>query len=765
MSLLAGILPGAFERRFPQYSVTPMKRPIFRVFSLILTLTLLSSGQAALSFEAPVSYATGHVPEAMVSGNLNGDVYIDIAVANTSADYNPGGNNVTVFLGGAGGVLSAGTNYPVGMRPESLVLCKADSDETLDIVTSNFGDELTPGDGSLSVLLGNGDGTFAPEIRIDVPYEPRTVVAADFDGDGKTDLATANYDFDSISIYLGDGTGSFALTNTIAVGNQPEHLAVLRLDDDEIPDLVVANRLDRNFTPLAGDGTGNFDDKPVQPVGRWPRFVFARDLDGDGLDDVIVSNYLDNNVLVQRNRGDYTFELKLDLSYADLGVTFEWPLEIDLADITGDGHDDLLVTWAASNNFTVSPGSAVPFDFQPSLAVQTGTIPVGIEAVDLDKDGAIDVVVAAAGDDKVNVFLSSRADIGTVVDNDKAGTSFTGTWNLSVAPFFYGTNSLYCSTGGEYRWEADLPEPGYYEVYLWWTVTPDRESAAAVRVEHLEGVADSTVDQKSGYGYWHSLGTFLFRDTGAVVLTSQGAGAESVSADAARFRLVTPAPAGRTLVTASPKPDHITLEDNKVIAFQGSLEVQNDLESNDWSSATFAPIGEGEESTRITEARLYVDSNGNHKYDITDLEIGSAETFPSETGPLTFNGFQRQLASGSSLDFFVICTVEPASVVRSPALSGPGRPALAMAFVLALLPIALRKRKDLMRLCVLAFLLAPLCFFVAGGCGGGGGGGGGDEPPPPAEALQIQMTSLTASGSSTGVPATVGGLPLDGWTF
>jgi hypothetical protein len=160
-----------------------------------------------------------------------------------------------------------------------------------------------------------------------------------------------------------------------------------------------------------------------------------------------------------------------------------------------------------------------------------------------------------------------------------------------------------------------------------------------------------------------------------------------------------------------------------------------------------------------------MDSNANNKYDITDLAIGSPETFPSETQALTFDGFQRQIPSGSSIEFFVVCTVEPAAVVKAGTLVDSGRPALAVALILLLAPVALWKRKDLMRLCILAFLLAPLGFFILGGCGGGGGGGGGEPPPPPEEALQVQMTSVSVSGSSTGVPASVDGLPLSGWTF
>ena len=744
-----------------------MKRTSVRLFlPFCLSLPVSLFGDT-IAFDPARNYSVGHVPEVMALGDVNGDALLDLVVANTSADGGPGGNSVSVLIGTSSGAFApvGGPPMPVGERPEGVALARIDLDSKLDLVTANFAGD------SVSVLLGNGSGGFTPLAPVPVPGGPRFVVAADFNGDDITDLATCNYNGDTVSILIGSGDGTFNVSDPILVGAGPEVIAVGHFNDDAFLDLVTADALGNTVTILAGDGTGKFFFASQHAVGHLPRFVLATDLDADGLDDLIVANNSSDNILVEHNHGNYDFIDSATLSFSDQSLTFQRPIFLAVADMNDDGFMDILATWAGSNLLTVFPRGASPFEYDAPSAIQTGNTPVGILARDYDGDGDVDVLVSNATDDTLSVYRSYLRDPGIIVDNDSLGTEAHGAWPPSKAPFAFGTSSLFSKNGTEYMWETDLPTPGQYEVLLWWTVTPNRSTAVPVEIQHSGGSSSLLVNQRENIGVWHSLGIYTFHDKGKVVLTSP-ADDRSVSADAVRFRRTGQAGTahGTIPVALRERPADINVGQRTVLALHGTLNIHTAAEAEKWVGAVVHAAGEGVESNRIEEVRLYIDSNHNEVYDLADRQLGATQAFVSDIRSLAFQGFEETMANGSSVDFFLVCKLFPPTVSSNEQSQSPLRPLAAIAGTcLGAFFLLGRKRLKMLPLSLGVILLACLSLSPLAGCGGGGGGtsggnnnnGGGGAP----ENLKLELSSIITRGTDTGSPSVVTGLPLEGWTF
>src|SRR5262249_28965896 len=151
-----------------------------------------------------VNYDTAFGSSCVVVGDFNGDGKLDLAVAN------PNSANVSVLLGNGDGTFQSAVNYVIGAKPESIAVSDFNRDGKSDPAVANGVD--------ISVVLGHGDGTFGSVVNYSAGVDPVSVAVGDFNGDGKTDLAVANYgSFDpssataansSISVLMGNGDGT-----------------------------------------------------------------------------------------------------------------------------------------------------------------------------------------------------------------------------------------------------------------------------------------------------------------------------------------------------------------------------------------------------------------------------------------------------------------------------------------------------------------------------------------------------------------------------
>ncbi|HVR75216.1 MAG TPA: FG-GAP-like repeat-containing protein [Planctomycetota bacterium] len=736
------------------------------VISGVIILGSVSLVAQNILFDPAAKYATGHIPEALAVGDLNLDGVPDVVIANTSSDGEPGGNGLSVLLGKGDGSFDVLGVFPAGSRPEGVALGLFNDDESLDAVTADFGGS------TVSILDGDGEGGFAAPRVIVVPGGPRFVVTADFDGDGHLDLATSNFSNDTVSILKGAGDGTFAITKSFAVGDGPEVIAVGRFTDDAHLDLVTVDALGDTVTALAGDGNGDFTVGELHMVGENPRFVVTQDLDGDGFDDLIVANNDSNTLTIERSDGALGFETvaTLSVSIPASAIHFLRPVYITLADMNNDGRLDILTTWGRSgtqgwNVFTIfrkTAGPAFEYETTPSAST-TGETPLGIAALDLNGDGHLDVVISNAFEDTASVFLTYAGASDVIIDNGDPGTTPIGPWPLSGTQFQHGPDSLTSKDGPRYMWEADLPDAGAHEVLVWWTVTSSRSQSVPIEVRHADGASTLLVDQTKDIGIWHSLGIFDFRRSATVILTCPNDGG-SGSVDAVRFRPISDPqgnpPRGRVPVNLHSRPKSIQIDDDTVLALQGTLAADNSNESEDWVAAIVTPVGSGSESARITACRLYIDSNGNGLFDPADAQLGDDLTFGSDVRSVTFDGFLETLTHGVPVTFFVTADLVPGPAVASARREPVGREnaLLASSAAIALIVLLLGRRRPL-ALGLAALLLLPVLFLTGPGCssGGGGNGSGGD--------LKLELSTVVTRGTTTGTPSTVEDLPAKGWGF
>ena len=198
---------------------------------------LLGNGNG--TFAPVVSYPAGPAPHSIVAGYFNADTALDLAVA----DHD--GTAISVLLGNGNGTLPAEVRLHRRHRPHSLRMSDLDGDGNLDLVNVNDGSD------NVTVLMGNGDGTFNPAVSYPAGNTPKGVAIADIDGDGKLDVLAANINDnypnlvnlggDSISVLLGNGDGTFKPKTDYAVGQGPFAVAAGFINSDLKLDIVTAD--------------------------------------------------------------------------------------------------------------------------------------------------------------------------------------------------------------------------------------------------------------------------------------------------------------------------------------------------------------------------------------------------------------------------------------------------------------------------------------------------------------------------------------------
>ncbi|MGZ5948315.1 MAG: FG-GAP repeat domain-containing protein, partial [Caulobacteraceae bacterium] len=183
-------------------------------YTLTTTLT-----PASAPFQPIPVGAVGADLSALVAGDFTGDGRTDLAVA----DYASG--TVSVLLSNGDGTFQVQKKtYPVGNGPDALVAGDFNGDGHTDLAVVNKGTYF-PYSGSVSILLGKGDGTFQVQKKTyPVGNEPSAIVAGDFNGDRRTDLAVANHGSNTVSVLLGNGDGTFQNQVTYAAGSRPSAL-------------------------------------------------------------------------------------------------------------------------------------------------------------------------------------------------------------------------------------------------------------------------------------------------------------------------------------------------------------------------------------------------------------------------------------------------------------------------------------------------------------------------------------------------------------
>src|SRR3989442_222466 len=260
-----------------------------------------------VSFVARKDFAAGAFPRSVVVGDFNGDGRSDLAVATDGG--------VSVLLGNGDGTFQPARTFAVFIgrfqsSHRSIAVGDFNGDGVQDLAVAIKGFH---GHGDVSVHLGNGDGTVRAALYLNTGGSPWFITVADFNGDGVQDLAVATYDTDNMicpceytQSWLGNGDGTFTRRAAVYVTN-PQSLAVGDLNGDGRPDLAVANPMDNTVSVLLGNGDGTFQAAPTYDIACCrARSVAVGDFNGDGRPDLAVAS--GGGVSVLLGNGDGTFQ-------------------------------------------------------------------------------------------------------------------------------------------------------------------------------------------------------------------------------------------------------------------------------------------------------------------------------------------------------------------------------------------------------------------------------------------------------------------------
>ena len=316
----------------------------------------------------------------MVVGDLNRDDKADLAITNY------GDNTVSVLLGNGDGTFHAHVDYPTGNHPGSVAIGDFNGDGQPDLAVANAGDYQNPR--TVRVLLGDGEGRFQVHVSYPTDDYISSIAVGDFNGDGKPDLVMANSEVNSVSLLLGNGDGSFQMHVDYATGNGPS-LIVGDFNHDGKLDLAVANYEDDTMSVLLGDGNGTFQPHVDYPTGHSPSSLAVGDFNGDGKLDLAVANTSGNSVSVLLGSGDGTFHAHVDYP------TGNHPGSVAVGDFNADGKPDLALVNVYQSDRTVSVlmGNA-DGTFQASMNYASGQVLDAATPADFNMDGALDLAVS-----------------------------------------------------------------------------------------------------------------------------------------------------------------------------------------------------------------------------------------------------------------------------------------------------------------------------------------------------------------------------------
>jgi hypothetical protein len=312
-----------------------------------------------------VTYSTGGTNASAVAvADVNRDGTLDVIAANSGGSPSDAPASVAVLLGNGNGTFKPAVTYDTGGEyPSAIVVADVNADGKPDLVISTCCE--SNGDGEVSVLIGNGDGTFQAAVVYDSGNEGRfstPIVVDDLRGDGKLDIVTVSYGSGTVNVLLSNGDGTFQPATIYDLGAVDTFsIAATDLNGDGIADLIVGNvcgtpgasTCEGSVSVLLGNGDGTFQAVVTYDAGvQWMSSVTVADLNGDGKPDIVTAGLVElpngNHFstygmgAVLLNNGNGTFAAAQDLPDAS-GII----LALAVADVAG-GEPDLLILQSPS---------------------------------------------------------------------------------------------------------------------------------------------------------------------------------------------------------------------------------------------------------------------------------------------------------------------------------------------------------------------------------------------------------------------------------
>ncbi len=346
--------------------------------TIVGNLTFAPRGE--LSTQSPLGAGTRAYGG--IASDLNGDRFLDVTIINEDTA------DLRVFLNRATGAVAFDSfltpTFPVGPRASPNEPTDFNRDGIVDICVANINEN------TVSVLLGNGDGTFAPQQKITVGGAPRGIAVLDVDGDGDMDIVNTNASSGNLSLLLNDGGGVFSTPTFFDGGGAEEWaLAAGDMNDDGLLDLVIGDngtfQSPGQMLVHVGNGNATFTHVSTQASDGAVWMIVLGDVDGNGTEDVAGVNSGNNRAAILF--GDGAGGLAAPQRYN----TDPFPIATDLGDLDGDGDLDWVTSSFSGDWFLFVNDGAGQFSFrqrfQPPQKASCALM------MDADNDGDLDLAL------------------------------------------------------------------------------------------------------------------------------------------------------------------------------------------------------------------------------------------------------------------------------------------------------------------------------------------------------------------------------------
>jgi hypothetical protein len=302
---------------------------------------------------------------------------------------NQASNNVSVLLQGAARAFTL-SNVAVGSLPTAVALGDIDNDADIDVLVSNSGSN------DASVLFNDGAGVFTAGAPLIAGNRPSDVQLGDLNDDGRLDVVVSNSAGQDAAVFFSGVNGFTALTLTAQVG--PEAVAIADFNGDTRPDIAIACSSGEVARIFLNQGNQTFSAPADFGISFTAVSMVAGDVDNDQDQDLLVINFDGAGTNLIRNDGAGSFsELETTAIIGDS------PTALQLADLDRDGAIDVMMTTTGAVVILANPGNG---NFVPQVDLTSGDFLQGLIVVDLDGDGGLDIITANGGSNDLGILFS-----------------------------------------------------------------------------------------------------------------------------------------------------------------------------------------------------------------------------------------------------------------------------------------------------------------------------------------------------------------------